>query len=101
MQQGGSMRDAGLATVYHATGRSGDSDAALARYRQAHADDDAYNIAVIYAYRAEFDEAFAWLDRAYGQKDPNLYQIKCDPILKTLEPDPRYKAFLRKMNLPE
>jgi serine/threonine-protein kinase len=58
-------------------------------------------VAVIHAYRAERDEAFMWLDRAYGQKDPDLYQIKCDPLLKGLHPDPRYKAFLRKMNLPE
>jgi hypothetical protein len=33
--------------------------------------------------------------------DPTLYTIKGDPLLKNLEGDSRYKAFLRKMNLPE
>jgi hypothetical protein len=28
-------------------------------------------------------------------------EIKGDPLLKNLEPDPRYKTFLRKMKLPE
>ena len=35
------------------------------------------------------------------QKDPSLYLFKGDPLLKNLESDPRHKAFLRKMNLPE
>jgi hypothetical protein len=30
-----------------------------------------------------------------------LYLIKGDPFFKNLDGDPRYKAFLRKMNLPE
>jgi len=51
--------------------------------------------------RGEVDQAFAWLDRAYSQKDAALYEIKYDPFFKNLKFDPRYKAFLRKMNLPE
>jgi hypothetical protein len=42
-----------------------------------------------------------WLDRAYIQKDVELYWIKGDPLLKNLENDPRYKVFLRKMKLTE
>ncbi len=42
-----------------------------------------------------------WLERAYAQKDPYLAQIKGEWLLKNLEADPRYKAFLKKMNLPE
>jgi hypothetical protein len=30
-----------------------------------------------------------------------LFMIKDDPLFRNLEADPRYKAFLRKMNLPE
>ena len=50
---------------------------------------------------AEKEQAFAWLDRAYSQKDAGLYLIKSDPFFKNLKDDSRYKAFLRKMNLPE
>jgi hypothetical protein len=41
------------------------------------------------------------LERAYGQKDSSLFQIVGEPLFERLADDPRYKAFLRKMNLPE
>jgi len=44
--------------------------------------------------------ALKWLDRAYTHKD-ELHLIKGDPMLDKIDRDPRYKAFLRKMNLPE
>jgi len=94
-------RDGGLAMVYYAMSRRPESDASLARLIREHAEDSASYIADAYAYRGERDEAFAWLERSYRQKDVGLFLIKADTLLKDLEPDPRYKAFLRKMNLPE
>jgi hypothetical protein len=94
-------RDTGLAIAYHALGRGAESDMALARQIKEHASDSAYDVARAHAYRAERDEAFAWLDRAYRQKDVELYWVKGDPLLKNLKGDPRYEAFLRKMRLPE
>jgi TolB-like protein/Flp pilus assembly protein TadD len=96
-----SARYVGLAMAYHALGRRAESDAALAQAIQKYAQDDAWYIADVYAYRRELDQAFAWLDRAYRQKDSGLYFIKWDPFFKNFKDDPRYKAFLRKMNLPE
>jgi TolB-like protein/Flp pilus assembly protein TadD len=93
--------DAGLALVYHAMKRNTESDAALARATKADAGRWAYGIAEVHAYRGEIDQAFTWLDRAYRQKDVVLYRIKGDPLLRKLEPDARYKMFLRKMKLPE
>jgi adenylate cyclase len=55
----------------------------------------------VLAFRGEADEAFRWIERAYRQRDPGLYMIKVDPLLKNIEAEPRYNAFLRKMNLPE
>ena len=93
--------DAGLACVYHALGRKAESDAALARAIKGFAGTWAYGIAEVYAYRGEIDQAFAWLDRAYRQRDVLLYRIKGNPLLRTLEADARYKTFLRKIKLPE
>ena len=42
-----------------------------------------------------------WLDKAYAVKDGDLYFIRNEPLMRSLENDARYKAFLRKMNLPE
>jgi TolB-like protein len=92
--------DAGIALVYYAMKRKAESDAALVRATNAYAERSAYVLAQVHAYRGEFEQALAWLDRAYRQKDVALYRVKGDPLLKNLEPDPRYKAFLRKMNLP-
>jgi TolB-like protein/Flp pilus assembly protein TadD len=92
---------AGLAVVYVALHRTREADAALKRLITENAGDAAMGIAEAYAYRGQTDEAFQWLDRAYAQKDIELYYVKGDPLLKNLEGDPRYKVFLRKMNLPE
>jgi TolB-like protein/thioredoxin-like negative regulator of GroEL len=93
-------RLAGSAIVFFARGAKADSDAALARMLKDHAN-RTFEIAGVYAFRGQSDQAFKWLDLAYTQKDPYLHSIKGEPTLKNLEEDPRYKAFLRKMNLPE
>jgi hypothetical protein len=94
-------RAAGLVLVYHALRRTQEADAELAQLEAEHASDMAMWIAEAHAFRGQKDEAFTWLDKAYAQKDHYLWTIKGDPLLKNIESDPRYKAFLRKMNLPE
>lgn len=92
--------DAGLAMVYHAMGQATESEAALSRATQLYAGHWAYGLAEVHAYRGDSDRAFAWLERAYSQKDVALYRVKGDPLIRNLESDARYPAFLRKMNLP-
>ena len=91
----------GLAMVYHAFGRTADADATLARLITEQAADNAFQIAAVYAFRRQPDEAMRWLERAYTQKDFSLYLIKPWLPLESLQADPRFKAFLNKMNLPE
>ena len=91
----------GLAMVYYALDRKADSDSTLASMVQGDAEVNAFGIAEAYAFRAEPDKAMQWLERAYAQKDSAMYYLKGDPPLKSLEKDPRFKAFLTKMNLPE
>jgi tetratricopeptide (TPR) repeat protein len=91
----------GLALVYHAMRRKPESDAALKRAIEHHSEYWPSGIARAYAFRGELDHAMEWLERAYVVRDLDLCFIKSDPLLKNLEGDPRYKAFLRKMNLPE
>jgi len=94
-------RDAGLAIVYYAMGHKADADEALARFMKKHANDGAYKIAQIYAYRGDASQAFDWLDKAYRQKDVELWFFMGNLAFKGLESDPRYKAFLETMKLPE
>jgi len=91
----------GLALAWHALGRRTESDAALAGVTDKYGDTMAYQIAEVYAYRGEGDEAFAWLDRAYRQRDAGLpCCLKTDPLLKNVKNDPRYAELLRRMKLP-
>jgi tetratricopeptide (TPR) repeat protein len=90
----------GFALTYHALGRAAESNAALKRLIADGAGSYAYEVAEIYADRGEHDEALKWLERAYVQKDSTLKWILRDPTMANLRSDPRYKAFLRKMNLP-
>jgi TolB-like protein/Tfp pilus assembly protein PilF len=92
---------AGRAAINHALGRKADSDAALKRLTERASTDLPYVIAAVYAYRGETDAAFLWLERAFNQKENFLWEIKGEPFLNSLKGDPRYKAFLHKMNLPE
>jgi len=94
-------RDGGRALAFHALGRKADADSTLADYERKYAAIDAFGIAETHAYRGEIDQAFQWLDRAYSQRDPSCPVVKTDLYLKNLRPDPRFRAFLRKMNLPD
>jgi len=100
-EQDEETKRAGLAMVYYALGRKADSEAALTGMINNQGDADAVGIAEVYAYRGQADDAFRMLERAYAQKDPYLYELKGDSFFKSLRSDSRYKALLRKMNLPE
>jgi len=94
-------RLSGSAMAYSAVGSKADSDGALAEMLKIQTNSHPFYIARVYGFRGESDEAFKWLDRAYTLRDTSLVSVKGEPPLKNLEGDPRYKAFLRKMNLPE
>ena len=88
------------AIAYYALGRKKESDAALSELIAKYHASAAYDIAQVYAFRNQSDQAFEWLDRAYAQRDSGLVETKVDPLLKNLYKDPRYAAFLKKIRLP-
>ena len=85
----------------HTLGHAAESTHALEILEQKHANVWAYQIAQVYAWREEKDKAFDWLDRAYRQRDGGLTYITYDRFMNGLRGDPRYKALLRKLKLPE
>jgi TolB-like protein len=91
----------GEAIVAFASKRMAESDALLRRLIEAHQDTAAVQIAQAYAYRGERNKALDWLERAVAQRDPGIVNVKTDPMFAGLRGDARYKAVLRKMNLPE
>jgi hypothetical protein len=88
------------AVAEHALGREQDSRTALTELIGKHATDSAFQVAEVYAFRGERDNAFVWLGRAYEQRDTGLIMIKTDPLLAGLRHDQRYVELLKKMRLP-
>ena len=87
----------GLPMAYHALGRKADSDTALAALIAKYEKDCSYNIAYVYAFRGEADQAFAWLDKAVEYHDPGLAEIVAENLFDKIHSDPRWLPFLRKI----
>jgi serine/threonine protein kinase/Tfp pilus assembly protein PilF len=91
----------GLALANYALGNKKEADNKLSDLIREYQYGAAYQVAEVCAYRNEKDKAFGWLERAYKQRDGGLAQIKGDPLLRNIEKDPRYTAFMKKMKLPD
>jgi TolB-like protein/DNA-binding winged helix-turn-helix (wHTH) protein len=86
--------------AYYALGQPKQSDAALKELIAKNSTQGAFLVASVYAFRNQRDQAFEWLDRAYAQRDDDLVSTNLEPMLKNLHGDPRFAAFLKKLNLP-
>ena len=97
---GGTAGLAGVAMAESDLGHAKESKNALDELIAEHAQDAAFKIAKVYAWRGERAQAFIWLERAYMQRDAGLAEIKVDPYIAKLHSDPRYTVMLKKLNLP-
>ncbi len=93
-------REAGVAMAEHDLGNVKESQRALDALVAGYASTNAYQVAEVFAWRGQRNEAFTWLERAHAQHDGILVQIKFDPLLANLHSDPRFAAMLKKMGLP-
>jgi len=85
----------------YSLGKIEDSEAKLKAFIAAHHDFWAYQIAEVYAWRNEADEAFRWLDAALQYRDPGLSNLLSDITFKNVHDDARWEPFLDKMGLLE
>jgi eukaryotic-like serine/threonine-protein kinase len=60
----------------------------------------ASQIAAEYALLGERDKAFAWLDRAFRERDGLLIYLKVDDRWDALQSDPRFRDLVRRIGLP-
>ena len=65
-----------------------------------HEDSHFGDIATYYALRSEKDQAFRYLERAYQGYDSWIFEIQ-HPAFDSLRDDPRWLAFLRRLNLQD
>ena len=67
----------------------------LARHSYVGAD----GFAMIYALLGDFDNAFAWMNKAVDCRDPGILILKTRFVFDGLRQDSRYAALLRRVNL--
>jgi tetratricopeptide (TPR) repeat protein len=92
----------GLARIYALAGRLDEAKQTLAELEADHTPWDTWQIALIYVALGEKDQAFQWLEAAYGPPNhPYLPWMSCAPGFKPLRDDPRFADLLHRMNLPE
>jgi len=92
---------AGEAMTEYSLGHVDASQRVLAQLIAKYGKNSPFAIARVYAWRGEKDQAFEWAERAYEQRDTGLTWLKIDSVFRTLREDPRFRALLRKMNLPQ
>jgi eukaryotic-like serine/threonine-protein kinase len=101
-----SIRLAGVAMAEHDLGNAREEQRALDTLRARFGEDEAYQIALVYAWRGDADQAIRWLDRAVAKPHKRgvslllTRRVKIDPFLRKIRGDPRYAAVLAKMSLP-
>ncbi len=95
------FRLAGTAMAEHALGHATASDRALAEAIDRFSPQAAYQIAEVHAWRGQREETFAWLERAWRQRDGGISWLKVDPLLASVRGDPRFQALQRRLKLPD
>jgi len=88
----------GMPLGLHALKRAAEAGQALATL-VANSSGSEFQVAEAYAAFGDIDQAFHWLGRARDQHDPGVIVIRRDPLLRSLEHDPRYATFLASVGL--
>jgi TolB-like protein/Tfp pilus assembly protein PilF len=91
----------GQASAHTVLGNTAEADASLNKLVENHASHMAAQIAEVYAYRGDVDATFEWLQRAYQTNDPGIVSILNINPFRVLHDDPRWLAFLEKMELAD
>jgi len=92
-----------LGFAYAVSGRPDEARRILANLQQLHQQGivPAASLATLYGALGESNEAFAWLEKAYQERDPQLTYLKAGRRFEPLRKDPRFGQLLRRVGLPD
>ena len=96
------MLDLGFA--YAAAGKRAEARRILVKLKNLHEQQlvPSGSVAILYGALGELDEAFAWLEKAYLERDPELTYLKVPGRrFEPLRHDPRYRQLVHRVGLPE
>jgi tetratricopeptide (TPR) repeat protein len=92
---------AGLGMVYAQAGKTANAqgviDELLAESKERYV--SPMDIALVYSTMGEKDKAFEWLEKAYDERTPWMFEVNVTPELSPLRNDPRFQDLLRRVGL--
>ena len=96
-------RQVGLGRAYALAGRKADASKVLAdlRWQSSRTYVPPNIVAMVYAALGQREEAFAWLDKAYSERDRYMPWLKADCAFDSLRADPRFAQLLHRVGFPE
>jgi Tfp pilus assembly protein PilF len=90
-----------LGATYAAAGRRSDAlgllERAMQRGRQRYV--SPVSIAQIHIGLGDYDEAFEWLEKGYGDRDATMTTLKVEPAFDAVRTDPRFVSLLSRLKL--
>jgi Tfp pilus assembly protein PilF len=91
-----------LAQSYAATGRNAEATALLTELvnEAKKSPGKSYGVAAVFAALSDRDQAFAWLEQAYKERDVNLLNLAVALEFGGLRSDPRFKDLVRRIGIP-
>ena len=89
----------GLAQAYAAAGMEDQMQAVV---DEMHGQSDRryvspYNMSRVYAASRNTELAFAWLEKAYQERNPDLIELKAEPVFDTIRSDSRFAGLLHRV----
>lgn len=92
-----------LAFACAVSGKRAEAEKALAEFKVLHNRGLAPSgsIAIVYGALGDSEDAFAWLEKAYQERDPELTYIKVGRRFDPLRNDPRLQQMAHRMGLPD
>ncbi len=90
-------RLSGLAFAHYELGQQDDSDKFLAELIEKHAKKASTEVASVFAWRGDNDNAFKWLEKALENDETALSNVASHYTFRNLHDDPRWQPFLAKL----
>ena len=92
-----------LGIAYAMTGKRDEARRILAKLENLHEQGGvpSGSVAILHGALGESNEAFAWLEKAYEERDPQLTYIKAGRRFEPLRKDPRFAKLVQRLGLPD
>ena len=92
-----------LGHVYAKLGQRGDTEAIINELEKRYAERfaDGRDLVVVYAGLDDKDKAFAWLEKAFKDRSVFLAFLRLEPLMDSLNTDPRWKALEQRVGIAE